>query len=194
MQADEDLVQATCRGDRRAFEVLVERYQQRLLRFLMSRGNSRADAEDVLQDSFVNAYRYLASYDQRWRFSTWLYRIALREAARHAARAEARGETVAGDELDKVATSSESDPLIEVSAQSSRENLWLTARRVLSDDAYAAMWLRYVEDMPVRDVATSLERSTSWTKVTLMRSRERLAKAAGDLAAEQTKENAYGQI
>jgi len=194
MPSDDELVRAACDGVPEAFEALVERYQERLLRFLATRSASRADAEDVLQDTFINAYRYIASYDPRWRFSTWLYRIALREAARHAKRAlpgpgpgDGRD---SGDALRDLAAAPEADPLAAVSSESSRANLWFTARSVLSDEAYAAMWLRYVEDMSLKEVAAALERSTSWTKVTLMRSRDRLMKAAQ--ADNDIRGQAYG--
>ena len=190
MPTDEQLVRSACRGEPGAFGALVERYQERLLRFLLTRCPSRADAEDVLQDAFVNAYRYLASYDPRWRFSTWLYRIALREAGRQASRAVRDGQSSA-DGLDQLAAENEADPLVRVSTDSSRENLWLVARRELSEEAYNAMWLRYVEELSVRDVAATLERSVSWTKVTLMRSRTRLAKAAQD--DSDLRGEAYGQ-
>lgn len=190
MPTDEQLVRSACRGEPGAFGALVERYQERLLRFLLTRCPSRADAEDVLQDAFVNAYRYLASYDPRWRFSTWLYRIALREAGRQASRAVRDGQSSA-DGLDQLAAENEADPLVRVSTDSSRENLWLVARRELSEEAYNAMWLRYVEELSVRDVAATMERSVSWTKVTLMRSRTRLAKAAQD--DSDLRGEAYGQ-
>ena len=62
----------------------------------------------------------------------------------------------------------------------------------VSADAYSAMWLRYVEDMSVRDVARTLEKPMSWTKVTLMRSRRRLsAELAGGHDATANGE-AYG--
>ena len=66
------------------------------------------------------------------------------------------------------------DLLEECIAHSERENLWLTAKKLLSGEAYTAMWLHYVEDIAVKDVARTLDRSLSWTKVTLMRSRRRL--------------------
>ncbi len=166
-----------------AFSELVERYQQRLIRFLLTRCRNRADAEDAIQDTFINAYRYIGSYDSRWRFSTWLFRIALRNASRISRVAVA----TIDDTLDSVG-----DPLEAFIIDSERENLWLTARRLLSADAYSAMWLRYVEDMSVKDVARTLERPVSWTKVTLMRSRRRLsAELAGGHEATANGE-AYG--
>ena len=68
----------------------------------------------------------------------------------------------------------ESDPLSQCIAESERENLWQSARRILSDEVYSAMWLRYVEDMSINDVAAVLNRSNSWTKVNLLRGRRAL--------------------
>ena len=166
MATEEQLIALAKEGSVSAFSELVENYQGRLIRFLLGRCRNRADAEDAIQDTFINAYRYIGSYNPRWRFSTWLFRIALRNAARISQVAEA----TVGDVPDN-----SGDPLEACIVASERENLWLTARRLLSADAYSAMWLRYVEDMSVRDIARTLERPMSWTKVTLMRSRRRLS-------------------
>ena len=164
-----------------AFTDLVRAYRERLLRFLMTRCASVADAEDALQDTLIAAYRYLHSYDPRWRFSTWLYRIAIRNAARlHAPELVDVNET--RDLRDE-----ENDPLKHCIAASESENLWVVARRLLNDDVFTAMWLRYAEDMSVNDISTTLDRSVSWTKVNLMRGRRSLETQMND-AAEQ----AYG--
>ncbi len=153
-------------GSVSAFSELVEIYQERLLRFLVTRCRSRADAEDAIQDTFINAFRYIGSYNPRWKFSTWLFRIALRNAARLSEQTEL---------LDSDVPASTADPLEACIVASERENLWLTARQMLSTDAYSAMWLRYAEDMSVKDIARTLQKPMSWTKVTLMRSRRRLS-------------------
>ncbi len=163
MSDELDLINAAKAGSVLAFTELVHRYRQGLLRFLVTRCPSFADAEDALQDTFINAYRYLNSYDSRWRFSTWLYRIAIRNAGK------LRSPTVTdiGDLHDEG-----SDPLALCIDASEKENLWLAAQRLLSDEVYSAMWLRYVEDMSINDVAAVLDRSGSWTKVNLMRARK----------------------
>jgi RNA polymerase sigma-70 factor (ECF subfamily) len=160
-----DLIEAAKEGSVVAFTELVRTYREKLLRFLLTRCASYADAEDALQDTFINAYRYLHSYDPRWRFSTWLYRIAIRNAGKN--------RTAYVTELGEL-RDEESDPLAQCIAQSERENLWQSARRLLSDEVYSAMWLRYVEDMSIKDVATVLNRSNSWTKVNLLRGRRAL--------------------
>jgi len=159
------LIEAAKKGSATAFADLVRSYREGLLRFLLTRSSSYADAEDALQDTLINAYRYLNSYDSRWRFSTWLYRIAINNAAKHRSI-----ETVELGDL----SDAESDPLLECIAESERSNLWMTARRLFNDEVYAAMWLRYVEDMSVKDISSVLERSVSWTKVNLLRGRKAL--------------------
>ena len=168
MSNETALIVAAKKGSVSAFTELVASYRQGLLRFLVTRVSSYADAEDVLQDTLINAYRYLHSYDAKWRFSTWLYRIALNNVSRLKALSSA--DNIDVDDL----SNAEAGPLEQCIAESERENLWVSAQRVLSDDVYTAMWLRYVEDMSVNDIAAVLERSISWTKVNLMRARKQL--------------------
>ena len=183
MATEEQLIVLAKEGSVAAFSELVENYQERLLRFLVTRCRSRADAEDAIQDTFINAFRYIGSYNPRWKFSTWLFRIALRNAAKIAEQTDA---------LDSDVPTTTADPLEACIVASERENLWLTARRLLSTDAYSAMWLRYAEDMSVKDIAGTLQKPMSWTKVTLTRSRRRLSTEL--VGANETTANgeAYG--
>lgn len=184
MNSDEQLANLAQRGDKQAFGELVDRYQERLLRFLTTRGATRADAEDALQDAFCDAWRYLHSYDSRWRFSTWLYRIALRRIARQPAAADGiDADTVAGGD----------DPLAACIAESERENIWVVAKRELAPEACSALWLHYVEELPVKDVARALDRSLAWAKVSLMRSRRTLRAAMNTEASGKAGREIYGR-
>lgn len=183
MLSDEQLVAAALDGSDGAFSELVERYQVRLLRFLLARSTCRADAEDAVQDTFISAYRYLASFDARWRFSTWIYRIAIRNLARQR-RAE-------WQEVD-VELVDGSDPLEDCIESAERENIWAVARQVLTTEAHDAMWLRYVEDLSVREIAAALDKSVSWTKVSLMRSRRRLSRELADPVPAGEARKSYG--
>jgi len=178
MRSELQLIEDAKAGSVTAFTGLVHAYREGLFRFLLSRCSNYADAEDALQDTLISAYRYLHTYNPRWRFSTWLYRIAIRNAIRPPANA--------GGEVEELPESSDG-PLESVIAQSERDNLWAVARRALSDDVYAAMWLRYVDDMSVKDIANVLDRSISWTKVNLLRGRKALD---AQLAPRENK--AYG--
>jgi RNA polymerase sigma-70 factor (ECF subfamily) len=179
---DEQLADAAKNGSESAFNELVARYRHKLFRFLVTRCASHADAEDAIQDTFVNVYRYLHSFNPRWRFSTWLYRIAIRNATR---------QPLSGAQQD-IEIADHAGPLQQCINHSERENLWLAAKRVLAPDAFSAMWLHYVEDMPVKDVSHALERSVSWTKVTMLRSRRKLIQEMGKETATEVGSQSYG--
>jgi RNA polymerase sigma-70 factor (ECF subfamily) len=182
LSSEASLIKAARQGSVPAFTALVGNYREGLLRFLLTRASSYADAEDALQDTLINAYRYLHSYDSRWRFSTWLYRIAINNVAK-----------LRSDDTVELTDFRDdgNDPLAFCIAASDRENLWQCARRQLSDEVYTAMWLRYVEDMSVKDISAVLERSVSWTKVNLMRGRKILDAELGKDATDD-KSTAYG--
>ena len=184
MNDERKLIDAAKAGSVEAFTDLVGAYRKRLLRFLLTRCASFADAEDALQDTLINAFRYLHSYDPRWRFSTWLYRIAIRNAGKLRRLDVVDLTAELGDLRDE-----ENDPLQQCIADSESENLWVSARRLLNDEVYAAMWLRYTEDMSVADISKTLDRSVSWTKVNLMRGRRALENELGGAGNEN---EAYG--
>ena len=171
MSSETALIAAAKRGSVRAYTELVSAYREGLLRFLVTRTPSYADAEDALQDTLINAYRYINSYDAKWRFSTWLYRIAINNLSRISA-AEP-GSKVQVGEIENL-SDAEGGPLELCIAADERQNLWLSAKRLMNDEVYTAMWLRYVEDMSVNDIAAVMERSVSWTKVNLLRARNQL--------------------
>ncbi len=78
--ADEEIVRRVQEGETSLFEVLVRRYNQRLYRVARAIVRDEAEAEDVMQQAYVNAYTHLAQFERRARFGTWLTRIAVNEA------------------------------------------------------------------------------------------------------------------
>ena len=75
-RSDEQLVEAVLRGERRAFEQLVRRHQRGVVRHIHRQTGRPETARDVAQEVFLKVYRALPSYDPKYRFTTWLYRIA----------------------------------------------------------------------------------------------------------------------
>ena len=73
---DARLVQAHLSGQARAFDVIVERYQTRLLNFVYRIIGDRERSEDLVQEAFVRVHRHLARFDRSKKFSTWVYTIA----------------------------------------------------------------------------------------------------------------------
>ena len=78
--SDQALVERVQRGDRRAFDLLVLRYQQRIVKLIMRYVHDPAEAQDVAQETFIKAYRALPRFRGESAFFTWLYRIAINTA------------------------------------------------------------------------------------------------------------------
>jgi RNA polymerase sigma-70 factor (ECF subfamily) len=87
---DRDLVLRAKEGDVRAFEELVHRYDRRVLSMAAMYTQNPEDARDVYQEVFLRAFRGLPRFDQRSRFSTWLYRIATNACLSHVSRRKKR--------------------------------------------------------------------------------------------------------
>ena len=86
---DQDLVERVQGGDKRAFDLLVRKYQHRVVKLVMRYLRDPADAEDVTQEAFIKAYRALPQFRGESAFYTWLYRIAI-NTAKNAAVARSR--------------------------------------------------------------------------------------------------------
>ena len=84
-------------GDPGAFRVLVERHSRNLFRLAYRMTGHQEDAEDVVQETFLRAYRQLAKFDERASFGTWLYRIAANCSLDHHSRPQAPRRSTPGN-------------------------------------------------------------------------------------------------
>jgi RNA polymerase sigma-70 factor (ECF subfamily) len=159
---DEQLVSRALAGDRGAFNRLVIRHERRLFRFLSRSAANAADVEDAMQQAMIKAYLNLARYDSRWRFTTWLFTIALRELRALGRRPRAAA-LQAADEPAAAPVEHAIDN------DDGPGDLWRAARRLLNPQPFTALWLRYGEDLAVRDVARIMRRPRIWVSVTLHR-------------------------
>ena len=168
--------------------------QKPLFQFLRLRTRSAADAEEVAHESFVRAWKNLERYDDRWRFSTWLYTIARREAASFYRQARRH----AGQHGSGHASSPRVDPAPEpvqaLAAEESRGQLWDLARQVLSTDQFDALWLRYAEDLSPQEIARTLDRDPSAVRVMLFRARKLLARHRSNHQPSETLRRAFSAV
>jgi RNA polymerase sigma-70 factor (ECF subfamily) len=167
--SEEQLVCQARAGCSVSFGALVQRYRARLLRYLTGRLTYQ-DAEDVVQETLVRAYRRLETYDPARPFATWLLAIATRLAA---GRSRAGRRELAVDDLDR-ADPSAAQPEQAVSQADQRQDLWEQAEGILPPKQHAAMWLRYGRAMSVKEIARSMGISSVHVKVLLFRARRRL--------------------
>jgi RNA polymerase sigma-70 factor, ECF subfamily len=89
---DETLVAQAATGNREAFDELVRRYHSRIFQLVSILTSGDADAEDLVQDTFVRAYRAVGQFRGESTFRTWLHRIAVNVVRTHAARRSSRGD------------------------------------------------------------------------------------------------------
>ena len=82
-EIDAALVKRAQAGEKRAFELLVNKYQRRILRLLGRILHNQSDVEDIAQETFLKAYRALPKFRNESAFYTWLYRIAVNTARNH---------------------------------------------------------------------------------------------------------------
>jgi RNA polymerase sigma-70 factor, ECF subfamily len=170
---DGSLAAQAAAGSPAAFEELVTRYTGRLSYFLMSRSASREDLEDLVQETFLKAYRNIDRYDARWKFATWLYTVGVRLAiSRHRA-AGIGGVSLGAADPECPAPGPQETLALREEAQR-QKNIWNVAV-TLGPDAYEALWLRYAEEMPVKDIARAMGKTQVGVRALLHRSRVRLA-------------------
>jgi RNA polymerase sigma-70 factor (ECF subfamily) len=180
--SDEELACLAQQGCATSFEQLVRRFQTPVLHFLRHRG-AGADAEDLLQETFVRAYTQLHRYEPRWRFATWLFTIARRISINEHRRPRLAVDAAALG----AAISSSPEPVDSIVEEEDRQRLWGLAARILSEEELTALWLYYVEDLPVRDVAAVVERSWVVVKAMLFRARKKLYPLLAALEADDSR-------
>lgn len=102
MNEDSDgyLVQRCLEGDRRAFAALVDRYQKPVFNAALRMLRNPEDARDVAQTVFLKVFEHLGDYDPKYRFYSWIYRIALNESVNVISR-RTRQEPISGEEIDE---------------------------------------------------------------------------------------------
>jgi RNA polymerase sigma-70 factor (ECF subfamily) len=144
----------------------------------LRRRGAGAEAEDLLQETFIRVYASLSRYRTRWRFATWLFTIARRVSItyhRRRPRPEGREATLASAE------SRWPGPLEAAIEEDSRRFLWSRAAHILSEEEATALWLHYGENLGTRDIAAVLGRSRVAVKAMLFRARKRLVPLLDDL-------------
>lgn len=160
-------------GSLAAYTRLVGQFEGRLYNFLLRRVSTPSDAEDLTQEALIRAWTHIASYDTRWRFSTWLFTIASRLAIskqRHDSLHRPAREAIARTR----SPFEQRDIGAEVDRREQFEELWTVAEETLTRPQLTALWLRYAEDCSIGEIATILRKSQVGVRVMLFRTRQSL--------------------
>ncbi len=173
MEPDNLLIKETIQGNKAAFGTLVEQYQDYVFSVTMKVLKNREEAEEAAQDSFVKAYRALASFEQRSKFGTWLYQIAWRTAIdRYRARPKNR-QSLDDDQSFLQVADREDTPDQQLQQQNMRSLIEQALGQMKAQDA-ALLTLYYLNEQSVKEIADITGLTESNVKVKLFRLRETL--------------------
>jgi RNA polymerase sigma factor (sigma-70 family) len=173
LQGDDRLIAMARAGNPGAFEAIVDRYQGRLLGFCRQMLGSTEDAEDVLQEVFVNAYRAMLADEREINLRPWLYRIARNRCLNHLRKPTAD----AHESMDMV-------PVVEAASTAEKVHNREEFRQLLADvgklpeTQRSALLLREMDAMSYEEIAQAMETSVPSVKSLLVRARISLAEAS----------------
>jgi RNA polymerase sigma factor (sigma-70 family) len=173
LQGDAKLIAMARSGNAGAFETMVDRYQPRLLGFCRQMLGSTEDAEDVLQEVFVNAYRAMLADEREINLRPWLYRIARNRCLNHLRKPTADAQ----ESMDMV-------PVVEAASTAEKVSNREEFRQLLDDVSKlpetqrTALLLREMDAMSYEEIASTMETSVPSVKSLLVRARISLAEAS----------------
>src|ERR1700704_5416666 len=175
-------------GDSDAFRALVETHSRSVFRLAFRMTGNEQDAEDVVQESFLRAYRQLGRFESRANFGTWLYRIVSNCSVDLMRSKQARHDQVRGDSLDEAAEL----PAADLRGPKRTAQTAETDRRVqpalagLTPLERAAFTLRHYEGRTIDEISATLGLGTSAAKHSVFRAVKKLRVALAPLRSHES--------
>jgi len=189
MNVDLELVQRVQAGDKKAFDVLILKYQQRIVHVITGFVHDPVEALDVAQEAFIKAYRAIPNFRGDSAFYTWLYRIAINTAKNHLTSRARRPPAVDVDAMD--ATNFYDAPeLKEFETPESSlisDELQQTIHQAIQDlpeDTATAIKLRELEGMSYEEIAQVMECPIGTVRSRIFRARDAIDKQIQETMGE----------
>ena len=180
-EIDRQLVARAQRGDKRAFELLVEKYQRKLARLLSRFIRDPAEVEDVTQEAFIKAYRALPAFRGDSAFYTWLYRIGINTAKNYLMAMGRRAPTSTEKEAEEAEGFDEGEQLRDINTPESvlltneiAETVNATIEQ-LPEELRTAIQMREIEGMSYEDIAKAMDCPIGTVRSRIFRAREAIA-------------------
>ncbi len=180
---DDDLIREAQRGQRSAFDALVRRYDQSVLRLALHMLGNEQDAQDVHQEAFIKAYRHLGNFRFECSFYTWLYRIVTNLCLDQLRRRKSRREDPAtvldagGDEMDLMANITDdramANPARELDRKMMNERIQ-SALGKLTPRERTVFELKHYQGLKLRTIGEMLNTTEETAKNTLFRATRKL--------------------
>jgi len=176
-QVDQLLVERVQKGDKHAFDLLINKYQHRIVSLVARYVNDHAEALDVAQEAFIKAYRAIGNFRGDSAFYTWLYRIAINTAKNWLVAQKRRPPASDIDAVDAEQYDMESrlkergTPENELMREEIKDTVYSTIA-TLPDDLRTAIVLREMEGMSYEEIATTMECPIGTVRSRIFRARE----------------------
>jgi len=178
---DRELVARAQKGDKRAFELLVEKYQRKLARLLSRFVRDPSEVEDVTQEAFIKAYRALPAFRGDSAFYTWLYRIGINTAKNYLMALGRRAPTSTEIEAEEAEGYEEADQLRDINTPESvllSNEIGATVNATIAElpeELRTAIQLREIEGMSYEDIARVMDCPIGTVRSRIFRAREAIA-------------------
>jgi RNA polymerase sigma-70 factor, ECF subfamily len=180
-EVDRELVERVQRGDKKAFGLLVEKYQHKLGRLLSRFVPDASEIEDITQETFIRAYRALSTFRNESAFYTWLYRIGINTAKNYLIARNRRPPTVTEFDAEEAEgfeggdlLRSYSTPETELMSKQIVQTV-NAAMDKLPEDLRTAITLREIEGMTYEDIANMMNCPVGTVRSRIYRAREVIA-------------------
>lgn len=180
-EIDQVLVERAQRGDQRAFELLVVKYQRKLIRLLSRFIRDAAEVEDVAQDAFIKAYRALPSFRGDSAFYTWLYRIGINTAKNHLVALGRRAPTTTEYSSEEAEGFEDAEQLRDSNTPERElmgKEIAETVNRsmeALPEELRTAIVLREIDGLSYEEIAEAMECPIGTVRSRIFRAREAIA-------------------
>ena len=180
-ESDQRLVVRSQQGDKRAFDVLVLKYQQRIASIVSRYLRDQDEVADVTQEAFIKAYRALANFRGYAQFYTWLYRIAINTAKNHLVAKSRRPPNTDKDINDgefsenSVVLEAEDQPET-LLARDQLQSVILAAVDDLQEDLRTALMLREFDGLSYEEIAEIMACPVGTVRSRIFRARETIEK------------------
>jgi len=181
-RVDHELVQRVQRGDSAAFDLLVRKYQHRIVALIGRYVGDWSECQDVAQETFLRAYRALDGFRGDAQFYTWLHRIAVNTAKNHLVASNRRPpgadiDVADAEQFDSAIRLRDNDtPERELMRQQVEQTV-LRAVEALPEDLRLAITLREVEGMSYEDIAERMDCPIGTVRSRIFRAREAIDEA-----------------
>ncbi|MCO4810696.1 MAG: RNA polymerase sigma factor RpoE [Gammaproteobacteria bacterium] len=184
--SDKKLVKRVQKGDKGAFDLLVLKYQHKIVNLVMRYVRDPDLALDITQEAFIKAYRALPRFRGDSAFYTWMYRIAVNTAKNHLAAQRRRPMDVELDlqdpeQYDLHAKLKETDTPEGVALSNELKEIVERAIAALPEDLRTAIILRELEGMSYEEIAQTMECPVGTVRSRIFRARDAIAKKVGPL-------------